>query len=178
MTAAFKFLIVVIAFAVSGCGGDTYRPAFQAPTQPRKFILESSNPELPERVGRRTISVRDQASPRPASPSLQRLANGHYRLNEAWTVLLNGKLWTVQKGYTSNGITAPNYIKSGLGDGINRPETWSAVFHDWLFTQPGITRKQADDLFRDLLLAYRVNKKKVELMHSVVTSYSRTKDRP
>jgi hypothetical protein len=123
----------------------------------------------------RTTHIQTAARPKPAAPVLVRLRNGHYRVKQPWTVVLNGKRWQVQKGYTSNGITGPAAIKKSMGDGIEHPETWAAVFHDWLFTQPGITRAQADQLFHDLLIAYQVPRDKARLMHSTVAAYSLAK---
>jgi hypothetical protein len=123
----------------------------------------------------RTTHVQTAARPQPDSPLLVRLKNGHYRVKQPWAVKLNGKLWQVQKGYKSNGITAPAAIKKTLGDGTDHPETWAAVFHDWLFTQPGVSRAQADQLFYDLLIAYQVPRDKARLMHSTVAAYSLAK---
>jgi len=111
----------------------------------------------------------------PDKPALRRLENGHYRVKKAWMVRLKGKTWHVQKGYTSNGITAPEALKKKLGDGVEHPETWAAVFHDWLFTQPGMSRAKADSLFRDLLLSYGVDAEKARLMHTTVSLYTLSK---
>lgn len=109
------------------------------------------------------------------APHLRRLENGHYRVRRTWTVQINGRTYHVQKGYTSNGITAPSIIKANLGDGIHYPETWAAVFHDWLFTQPGISRSDADRLFYDLLRAYGVPDNKARLLYTTVSAYSTRK---
>lgn len=112
---------------------------------------------------------------RPAAPELVRLRNGRYRVKSGWKVELNGRQWHVKRGYTSNGITAPSKLKKSLGDGVDNPETWAAMFHDWLFTQPGVSRAQADQLFYDLLIAYGVPQGKARIMYSVVSAYSASK---
>lgn len=114
---------------------------------------------------------------RPAAPDLKRLPNGHYRVRKPWTVVLNGREWHVQKGYTCNGMTVPASLKNSLGDGIVYRETWAAVFHDWLFTQPDLTRAQADRMFYDLLIAYGVPGAKASLMYTTVSAYSLTKSK-
>jgi hypothetical protein len=58
---------------------------------------------------------------------------------------------------------------------VDHPETWAAVFHDWLFTQPGVSRSTADRLFLDLMLAYGVPEAKARLMHTSVRAYSLSK---
>lgn len=115
------------------------------------------------------------SSHRPEIPDLKRLAHGNYRVRKPWTVDVGGRRWLVPAGYTSNGITAPARVKSSLGDGVGHPETWAALFHDWLFTQNGITRSQADRLFYELLIAYGVPPAKASLMHTVVSAYSVSK---
>lgn len=115
---------------------------------------------------------------RPAAPELKKLPNGHYRVRKPWTVVLNGRTWQIQKGYTCNGITAPDAIKKNLGDGVQHPETWAAVFHDWLFTQPGVSRQDADKAFHEILVAYGVPASKASLMYTYVSAYSMTKSKP
>jgi|GEM_PF-6259025 len=121
---------------------------------------------------RQTVGL---AHDKPNAPNLKRLANGHYKVRQAWTVNLDGRQWKIQKGYQCNGITAPDFVKRTMGDGSDRPETWASVFHDWLFTQPGMTRALADQTFHELLIAYGVSPQKAELMYSTVRAYSLTK---
>jgi hypothetical protein len=138
-------------------------------------VLGGCGPALTVPGGAAPQRVPMQQAARPAVPELRKLKNGHYRVRKRWTVVLNGKVWVVQKGYTSNGMTAPLKIKTALGDGVDRPETWSAVFHDWLFTQPGVTRAEADRTFHEILLAYGVSPVKAQMMTNTVKAYSLTK---
>lgn len=114
-------------------------------------------------------------SNRPEAPQLKRIRKDRYRVTRPWTVELHGKTWQIQKGYVCNGITAPRKIREILGEGVDAPETWAAVFHDWLFTQPGMSREKADRLFHDLLLAYDVPPLKARLIYSSVSVYSASK---
>ena len=123
----------------------------------------------------RETAIGHFAQQRPEVPHLKRLGSGRYRVRKAWTVILNGRSWRVPAGYTTNGITGPSWLKMTLGNGVTYPETWAAVFHDWLFTQPGISRNQADQLLYDLLIAYGVSPLKAGLMHSGVAAYSACK---
>lgn len=112
---------------------------------------------------------------KPAAPELKRLKNGHYKVIKPWAVEIGGQVWQIETGYKSNGITCPAQVKKFLGDGPDQPETWAAVFHDWLFTQPGMTRGRADSLFYQLLRAYGVPSGKAKMMHAAVTAYSASK---
>lgn len=111
------------------------------------------------------------------APILLRKKNGHYKVRRPWTVVLEGRAFHIPKGYSTNGITAPDKLKKLLGDNIDAPETWAAVFHDWLFTQKGFTRQENDRLFHELLLAYGVSPSKARLMYSFVSAYSASKAR-
>ena len=133
----------------------------------------------PPTTAHRGRSVRQQvkapAATRPDAPQLKKTGNGHYKVRKPWTVQIGGRIWQIPAGYTCNGITAPNLMKASLGDGVDRPETWAAVFHDWLFTQKGVSRSQADTAFYELLLAYGVAPGKASMMHSMVSAYSLSK---
>lgn len=131
--------------------------------------MESSHAGTPHSTTSRLCGIRDST---PESPRLKRLPNGHYRVCESWTVALDGHVWHLQAGYQTNGITAPSAIKKALGDGVEYSETWASVFHDWLFTQPGVSRSEADRLFYELLIAYQVPAEKARLMYSTVAAYS------
>lgn len=137
--------------------------------------LAGCGPSLvyPGRTSQERIPVKQAA--RPQAPVLKRLENGHYRVRKPWTVSIKGRTWVVPKGYTSNGLTSPARVKAAIGDGVDHPETWAAVFHDWLFTQPGVTRAEADRWFLDLLLAYGVEPGKANLMYNTVKAYSISK---
>jgi len=112
---------------------------------------------------------------RPDAPRLKVVKKGRYRVNKPWVVRLDGRTWVVPAGYTTNGITGPSWVRKSLGDGVDQPETWAAVFHDWLFTQKGVSRGQADQTFYDLLIAYGVPPMKARLMHSSVSAYTASK---
>ena len=134
-----------------------------------------TGPHAPPSSRRETVSSSISRQQRPEAPKLKRLPNGHYRLRKPWTVDLNGQRWMIPAGYSTNGITAPDHLKKSLGDGVDRPETWAAVFHDWLFTQPGISRTQADSMFYDLMIAYGVPAERAKLMYTTVKLYSISK---
>jgi hypothetical protein len=149
-------IVLVIIVALMSC----------APIPRNSANIQSANPSLKIPTGYKSS---------PAIPILIRKKNGHYRVAQPWTVDLAGRRWTVQKGYTCNGLTAPSQLKASLGDRANAPETWSAVFHDWLFTQPGISRSEADQLFYEMLIAYGVNAQKARMMYTFVAAYSVSK---
>jgi hypothetical protein len=146
------FQILALCTVFAGCGPMLTMPAGGAPQ--RMPMQQAARPDIPE---------------------LKKLKNGHYRVRKRWTVALNGKTWVVQKGYSTNGMTAPARIKAALGDGVDKPETWAAVFHDWLFTQPGVSRAEADNTFHEILLAYGVSPAKSQMMYNTVRAYSLTK---
>jgi hypothetical protein len=142
-------------------------------TLPLVLVVSSCMPHT-KSFSRQHHSVAAQRA-KPDAPKLKRLKNGHYQVRETWNVKIGGETWQVEPGYRSNGITAPARIKNLLGDGVGKRETWAAVFHDWLFTQPGMTRGRADALFYQLLRAYGIPSAKAKMMHAAVTAYSNSK---
>ena len=135
----------------------------------------------PSHLGGFPAATRQQVK-RPAAaqpqekPIIKRLASGRYKVRKPWTVHAGNRLWQVPAGYVCNGITAPERVKKSLGDGVEHAETWAAIFHDWLFTQPGVTRAQADGLFHELMLAYGISPAKAGVMHAMVSAYSVSKN--
>jgi Protein of unknown function (DUF1353) len=152
--------ILIICLICLGCTPATLA---QPRTIPATAVSEVNDPSEKQQIRK------------PQSPKLKRLKNGHYRVIQPWIINLNGETWRIQAGYKCNGITAPNALKKSLGDGVDEPATWAAIFHDWLFTQPNISRKKADHLFYELMIIYGVPKNKAKLMHATVTAYSISK---
>ncbi len=134
---------------------------------------------IPPAAAHRGPSVRQHvkasAAKRPDAPQLKKTGNGRYKVRKPWTVEIGGNVWQIPAGYICNGITAPKLLKAPLGDSIESPETWAAVFHDWLFTQEGVSRARADAAFHELLLGYGVAPGKAAMMHSMVSAYSLSK---
>ena len=126
---------------------------------------------MPSNAGT-AVPAKAGVSASAARPNLERLPNGHYRMLNDWQVRVNNRQFTVQQGYTSNGITGPQSAKTFMGDHVNAPETWCAMFHDWCFTQNYLTRQQADDYFVALLYSYDVPAYKIKIMETTVKSYS------
>ena len=135
------------------------------------FLVSSCSPIAPQPYPSPSISQNSTINT-PKRPNLQRLTDGHYRVLNDWPVTVNGKRFLVQKGYNSNGITAPKSIKMMLGDHINAPETWTAVFHDWCFTQKNLTRLQCDIYYIQLMRDFKISPQKIQLMGTTVKGYS------
>ena len=97
-----------------------------------------------------------------------------YTLERNTDIRLHNFRVTIPAGYTTNGITAPGWIRDILGDSVKSPETQAAVFHDWLFTpaSPVGTRKEADERFVQYLFQLGVPRWKRWAMGTAVKLYS------
>jgi len=151
-----KYAFIILALCLASCSPIVLPPIGNQ-------SLPSAQPSIPELINRQIT---------PQRPKLKRLANGHYTVLEDWPVNVSGRKFIVQKGYTSNGITAPKSIKSMLGDNVNAPETWTAVFHDWCFTQKSLTRAQCDNYYIQLMRDFKISPQKIQLMGATVKGYS------
>ena len=139
-------------------------------------VLGCAGPQTDSRF-HSSVPVNSKVAARPDAPDLKRLKNGHYRVRKPWKVTLEGRVYHIPAGYTSNGITGPAALKGQLGDGVEFRETWAAVFHDWLFTQKGVERVEADQTFHRLLLAYGVSSTKAGFMFTTVSAYTLTRSK-
>lgn len=151
-----KYIFIILTLCLVGCS-----PIALPPLGPQSS--PSGLPSIPDLINRQFT---------PPKPKLKRLANGHYTVLEDWPVNVSGRKFIVQKGYTSNGITAPKSIKNMLGDNVNAPETWTAVFHDWCFTQKNLTRLECDNLYIQLMRDLKISPQKIQLMGATVKGYS------
>jgi hypothetical protein len=65
---------------------------------------------------------------------------------------VDGTRIEVPVGFTTDGASVPPWAQVVTRwDPWADPQRWAGVVHDWLYTQPGITKDYADDVFKALL---------------------------
>lgn len=64
---------------------------------------------------------------------------------------LYGKIYTVKKGFTSDGMSIPWLFRPLIGDPFEQPYVYGAIIHDWHYRTQNIDRNLADTLFRSML---------------------------
>jgi hypothetical protein len=80
-----------------------------------------------------------------------------------------GERIEVPVGFTTDGASVPGWAQPLTGwDPWADPQRWAGVAHDWLYTQRGVSKEHADDVFRAVLRAEGANAFKREAMYLAV----------
>jgi hypothetical protein len=97
---------------------------------------------------------------------------GKYRLNSA--VILDGIL--VEKGFEWDGASIPRILWVTVGSPFQPEFMAASMIHDKLYElgpASGFTKKQADELFKKILIAEGVSETKAHIMYMAVRAAGR-----
>ena len=95
-----------------------------------------------------------------------------YRLNSA--VIIDGIL--IEKGFEWNGASIPRFLWTSVGSPFWPKFMAASMVHDKLYNMglaSGYTKKQADELFKKILLSEGVSECKAHLMYLAVRAAGR-----
>ena len=87
---------------------------------------------------------------------LQKVSNREYCLLEDYTVYVKDYSITVKEGFIFDGASLPRVTWSLIGCPFIGAYTIPALIHDALYASEIVSRKEADDIFLDLLEEYGV----------------------
>ena len=60
-----------------------------------------------------------------------------------------GERIEVPVGFTTDGASVPGWAQTLTGwEPWQDPQRWAGVVHDWLYSQPGVSKSHADAVFR------------------------------
>lgn len=93
-----------------------------------------------------------------------------WRLNRPMLFGLPNGVITVKKNFITDGASRPQATGS-LCNRMSGLEAEAAVLHDWLYSRdsgPGLSRKQADQLFYDAMVDGGVQKWRAKLIYAGV----------
>jgi hypothetical protein len=84
-------------------------------------------------------------------------------------VQVDGQLIEVPVGFTTDGASVPRWAQSLTGWAPwDDPQRWAGIVHDWLYSQRGVTKSHADNVFRAVLVAEGAGPVKRKLMYAAV----------
>lgn len=113
-------------------------------------------------------------------PHLTPVNGGYELLNECEYVFHDGMSYTVPKGYVTNGADVPRAFWFLFPP--NKADYMPAVIiHDWLCDVAGInnddkdTYRQADEAFKDTLIACGLRKATISILYNAVKMYHKIK---
>ena len=92
-------------------------------------------------------------------PCMEPVQTGVWRLRYDWTLVFRGEFYTVPAETETDGASIPRALWLVCGEPMQVPRLYAALMHDFLYSggDPEATRKDADDLYRDLLIALGVS---------------------
>lgn len=65
---------------------------------------------------------------------------------------IDGERFEIPIGYTTDGASVPPWATSVTRwNRWDEPQRWAGIVHDFLYTQPGMTKQRADRAFRSVL---------------------------
>lgn len=96
------------------------------------------------------------------SPVLTPYGKDVWELKYDWTVIFRGEYYRVPAGTMTDGASIPRALWFVCGHPLQVPRLYAALVHDFLYDggDPEATRRDADDIYRRLLVALGVSKLK------------------
>lgn len=77
--------------------------------------------------------------------------NASVELQTSLQFNLYGKIFTVKKGFVSDGMSIPWLFQPLIGSPFEKPFVYAAIIHDWYYRTQTIDRNLADTIFRSML---------------------------
>ena len=101
-----------------------------------------------------------------------------YRVTIVWILgdplvvqVAGGERIEVPVGFTTDGASIPGWAQTLTGwEPWEDPQRWAGVVHDWLYSQPGVSKSHADDVFRAVLASEGASSWKRKLMYGAVVA--------
>jgi hypothetical protein len=119
--------------------------------------------ERPERFDR--VDRVKEAVGQPVLPGDDRF----WILGDPLVVLVDGERIEIPTGFTTDGASVPGWAQALTRWGPWKdPQRWAGVVHDWLYSQPGVSKSHADQVFRAVLASEGASRLKREAMYAAV----------
>ncbi len=90
-------------------------------------------------------------------------------LGDPLVVLSGDERIEIPAGYTTDGASVPGWAQVLTGwKPWEDPQRWGGIVHDWLYTQKGVSKAHADNVFRAVLASEKAGWWKRKLMYTAV----------
>lgn len=85
---------------------------------------------------------------------------GLWELEHDWTLFYKEEVYHIPAGFKTDGASIPRFLWRLCGTPLDVPRIYAAIVHDWLYSggKPGVTRAEADAIYRDILIALGVSR--------------------
>ena len=107
------------------------------------------------------------------TPVLQPYATDIWQLVYDWTVVFRGEYYRVPAREATDGASIPRWLWFVCGHPLQVPRLYAALIHDYLYSggDPEATRKDADELYRDIQIALGVPKWKAKIEYWALRAF-------
>ncbi len=77
-----------------------------------------------------------------------------------WALIYRKEIYSLPKGFETDGASIPRFLWRLCGTPMDVPRLYAALVHDFIYAgfDPVATRKDADELYRDIQIALDVPK--------------------
>lgn len=102
--------------------------------------------------------------------------DGFMRFVNPFSVRYRGEVFTVPAGFETDGASIPDALTIVCGSKYRAPRVYAAFFHDFNYSggDPEVERPEADDLYRDMQIAFGVARWKAYLEWRVLRLFGWT----
>jgi hypothetical protein len=82
----------------------------------------------------------------------------------------NGRVWIVRSGFVTNGASIPGFFQGavGIGSPFTGKHRVAAVFHDAAYATSGVTKEDADHMFRDAMRDLGCEQNMIDALYDAV----------
>ena len=107
------------------------------------------------------------------SPVLSPYGEDIWVLKYGWTVVFRGEYYSIPAGTCTDGASIPRVLWFLCGHPLQVPRLYAALIHDYLYDGNDLdaTRKDADDLYRDIQIALGVSSVKAWIEWAVLRAF-------
>ena len=102
-------------------------------------------------------------------PKIQGYAKGMTKLLEPFVYkVTSGKIYRIPKGFEFDGASIPRMVQDIIGGAFLPQFLAAAAVHDYLYEKRIGSRKVADKVLKEILIANKVPKAKASVMYAAV----------
>lgn len=103
-------------------------------------------------------------------PILRAKGEGQFELAFDFDLEYRGEKYHVPAGFVTDGASIPFELRCICGDPFDIPRLYAAIVHDYLYSggDAESTRADADDLYRDLQIAFGISRWKAYIEWAVL----------
>lgn len=90
-------------------------------------------------------------------------------LGDPLVVQVGDEQIVIPTGFTTDGASVPGWAQRiTMWKPWDDPQRWAGIVHDWLYSQPGVSKSRADEIFHAVLVSEGAGWLRRKLMYAAV----------